>query len=438
MSSLFDPTLEKALKEDRQWLESTQLPIVTLSGTYREDVKEWHKGKGNETTPDIVFSRAHFSMALGLAVTAWGANMNHAKAWMVDPTNYVSSADWSNIQLTEAVGKTVARHSVLKGIKDLIDQHGRKKLPILQSITPPLLYLTEHVTRPILCLHPAVANLLAAQGKQVIHVLTDPYVRPENLDHADNPQVMFCVFDQITKDEFLEKSLLAGKTIDPNRIIVTGPTIDPRVLKAKSQKPVWRSGPLRLCITTGGLGTNKEEIETILAQLLPIMKTKPELFSLLIYAGTQPDIAQMVRNQVHHHKLRLGRPDQITSPIRLLYHPQLFNANELLITHAFPWAHGFITKPSGDMAYDAVASGSFLLTLSEWGDWEGMIRTIFEQKGVARKAQPDHFLGQLELLMSAQGRSQSWIERAMLTAHPTDPLFKNGAQAMINVTSSFK
>lgn len=438
MASLYDPALEKALREDRQWLESTALPIVTLSGTYREDVKEWHKQRGNETSRDVVLSRAHFSMALAVAVTAWAGEMNHKRAWMVDPTNYVSPNDWRSIQLTETVGKTMARHGWLKGVKDYLDKYGRQKMPILQSITPPLLFLTEHVTAPILCMHPAAANLLAAQGKKVVHVLTDPFVRAENLDQAENPNVTFCTFDQITKDEMLEKALYAGKNLDAERVIVTGPAIDPRVLKAKSQKRVWRSGPVRLCITTGGLGTNKEEIHELLRQLLPETKGSNPSVELLIYAGTQADIATMVKELAADAKVRISRPEMQTAAVRLLHHPQLVNANELLIKYAFPWAHGFVTKPSGDMTYDAVASGSFVLTLSEWGEWEGVIRSVFEQRQLARRANVDHFLGQLQLLTSSQGSSQSWIERAMLTAHPVDPLFAGGAKAMIETAQSLK
>ena len=120
----------------------------------------------------------------------------------------------------------------------------------------------------------------------------------------------------------------------------------------------------------------------------------------------------------------------------MLYHPQIYDANELLINIGLPWAHGVITKPSGDMAYDAVASGSFLLTLREWGVWEHNIEEVFEQQGIAREAHPDHFATQLAELMSAKGKAQSWVEQAMENAQNIDPLFINGAKNIIKVVEN--
>jgi len=115
--------------------------------------------------------------------------------------------------------------------------------------------------------------------------------------------------------------------------------------------------------------------------------------------------------------------------LTLLYHPQIVDSNELLIQHAFPWADGFITKPSGDMAYDAVAAGCFLLTLKEWGEWEYNIRETFEQLNIARKADIDHLALQLESLTSNhQGIDFSWVNSAMKHAQKIDPSFLNGAR----------
>ena len=87
------------------------------------------------------------------------------------------------------------------------------------------------------------------------------------------------------------------------------------------------------------------------------------------------------------------------------------------------------------MAYDAVASGSFLLTLAEWGPWEENIREIFEQKGIARKAVVHDIIAQLQVLMATHGKPHSWIEQAMLNANSIEKLYLNGAE---NILRAYK
>ncbi|NCN83184.1 MAG: hypothetical protein GW947_04440 [Candidatus Pacebacteria bacterium] len=450
MPNLFDRALIKSRQKDKALLEQTRLPIVTLSATFREDLKEMHGFKENEQIRDIVFSRAHYSMAVGIAVAAWGNKVDPYKAWVVDPTNYVSHDHWRSIVLTEVIGKTLARHPLLKFMKDLVDTFGRQKLPILESITPPLLYLCHEVKRPILSLHIATGNILAAQGKKVVQVITDPHVRADYLTNAALPNMQFCVFDERTKSEFLEKAKLRNITADPKRVIVTGPPVDPRIVACRDKKIAWRSGPLKICITTGGLGTNKPEIHSLLTQLLPELHTKNPRWQLMVYAGTQRDIKDLaldlaLQQQIGTKLVQIEDPETFMAgkqpheqldphSLTVLYHPQILDANELLLQYAFPWAHGFITKPSGDMAYDAAASGSFMLTLKEWGEWEHNIKEVFEQQGIAREAHIADIIKQLEFCMSAQGKSQSWIEQAMLNACSMDKLFLNGAKEIVKAT----
>jgi hypothetical protein len=465
MPSLFDPFLTQSLYHDKEFLEKTQVPMVTVSAASKEDAKRLHHLPNDEITRDLVFSRAHFSMALGVAIQAWttdgvapksavspavlrltsaskSANnkvANHPKpekAWLVDPANYVSRRQLLSLNFTEAVGKTIARHPILKTIKDLLDRFGRQKMPILGSITPPLLYLTQKITRPILSFHIAAGNILLDQGKTIVQVITDPHVRDEYVRHAANPRAIFCTFDEATKLEFLEIAALHGLNPNPERVVVTGPPVDPRIVAARHLKQPWRSGALKLCLTTGGLGTNRDELLQLLDQLLPELRKKPASLQLLVYTGTHSDIHRKVLDLAKKNRLSISDIDDKNAKLRVLYHPQLFDANELLIKYAFPWADGFITKPSGDMAYDAVASGSFLLTLQEWGEWELRIREIFEQKEVARRARCDSIVAQLQLLQDTQGKSQSWIERAMLNATRIDKLFLNGSKNILKSYNS--
>jgi hypothetical protein len=485
LTSILDPKLQRALKEDKKYLETTKLPIITVSATYKEDLKGLHHLKELDNLPDVVLSRAHYSMALGIAIEKWGEKIDPKKAWIVDPTNYVSHKDWKSIQITEFVGKTLARQPLLKALKDFIDKFGRQKLPILKSITPPLMYLAENIPndKTILSLHIASGNILAEAGKKILQVITDPHVREDYLVHAELPNMKFCVFDAKTKLEFLEKASIMGKNVNPDKIIVTGPPIDPRIIASRKNKLPWQAvengnnNPLKICLTTGGLGTNKAEIKKVMEKLLPELRRRNPRFQVMVYVSTHADIRDMVLNLAKEKRVAVkevtpkdpanfeigtqilqqsnSAPD--TQNLILLYHPQIVDANELLIKHAFPWADGFITKPSGDMAYDAVASGAFLLTLQEWGEWEHNIREIFEQLGIARKADVENIAPQLEFL--AEGNKlkndlketrkanfahsnneykldskieKSWVNQAMLNAKKIDKLFLEGSKEIVN------
>lgn len=431
MSDLFDTNITRTLAADKQYLEKTQVPIITLSASFREDLKRLHGLPNNNTDTDVVLSRAHYSMALGVAEEAWGGKMDPKKCWIVDPTNYVSKDDWMSVRMTEEIGKTIARHSFLKKAKDLIDRFGRSKVPILDSVTPALLYLSERIERPILSFHTAVGSILAGQGKRVFQMVTDPHIREEYLDFSELPTKHWFVFDEKTKIELLEKAALLDKEIDAQRVVVTGPPIDPRIVAARKKKQPWRSGPLRLCITTGGLGTNKAEILQLLNKLLPELHKSACPYELLVYTSTQRDIYNEVLSVAGKHQITVSPLAKTDARLRVIYHPQIVDANELLIEHAFPWAHGIITKPSGDMAYDAVAAGCFLLTLQEWGVWEVAIRERFEHLDISRRLLLEDVLDQLEVLQSAQGKSQSWIETAQRNALALPDSFTSGASSIL-------
>lgn len=458
--ALLDPSLRKTKKLDKEYLHKTEVPLITVSGTYREDLKGVYDLPEDDSRHDLVFSRAHFSMTIAAAVTAWKNKIDPKKAWIVDPTNYVVQQDWASVLMVEKIGKIVARYSFLKMLKDFIDKFARRKLPILASITPPLMDVTRGIRRPILSFHIAAGNILLEQDRPVVQVITDPHVREEYLANCEKPHAYYCVFDEATKEEFLQKAHKLDKKINEKRVIITGPPIDPRILKIGEKKPVWNGKrPLRLCLTTGGLGTNKPEIEAIVKQMVPQLKKAKPNYQLMIYAGTHRDIKDMVtsiaeNNDVSYREITAHDPaefaigsqlsldpekaPEISAPLTVIYHPQIIDANELLIHYGFPWADGFISKPSGDMAYDAVASGAFLLTLSEWGEWENNIRAKFRAHGVSKIAETNDIVKQLEKISHKSHETASWVIRAMKKTRvleEEDPFFRSGTK---NILKAFR
>lgn len=459
---MLDPRLRQTWRRDREALQKTTVPIVTVSGTYREDLKGLHDLPEEDLTRDLVFSRAHYSMAIGIAVQAWKDKIDPEKAWLVDPTNYVGGESWPSVMITEKIGKMIARHFALRALKNLVDKFGRQRIPLLMTITPPLLRLVRGVTAPLLSFHITTGNILLERGKTVVQMVTDPHVRGDYLANCDNPHSYYLVFDERTKIEFLEKAHKIDKKINSEQVIVTGPPIDPRVIKARENKHAWSEArPLRLCLTTGGLGTNKQEILEVVDQLMPALSARNPKVELMVYAGTHADIKNAVlsvarREGVAYKEItppdpaqfEIGKPlvikpfqeTEISTPLTIIYHPQIIDANELLIHYAFPWADGFVTKPSGDMAYDAVASGAFLLTLKEWGEWENNIFAKFKTHEVAKVADTKDIVSQIEKLTKMENGT-CWVTDAMHRAHAIeneDPLFLQGSKNILKIYRKIK
>ena len=420
-----DLSFKRTAHEERHLLETVQVPVVTVSATFKEELEEQFGERVPEDTQDVTFSRAHYSMANAVVVAA---TKKKKTFWMIDPTNYVSAKDWPKIMFTEHMGRLIARNAILKDLKDMIDTRIRNQLPLTAAIKKPLSYVTGRVTKPIISLHYEAGNILLENGHTVLQVVTDPHVRPQYLTHADNNKLTWAVFDDKTKAQLLELGYILGHKIKESRVHVTGCPVDPRIEvrdRNKSTK-AFKSRPLRLAVTTGGLGTNKDEIQTILTQIVPMIK-KGKL-QLIAYAGVHEDFRSMFVEYAKEHKIKVGENSDRKAALRILQGNDIIDANELILDHVFPWADGFLTKPSGDMAYEAVTAGCFLLTLKPWGEWEESIRQYFEELGVSVPARTNNIVKQLEALSTipVQG-NKPWIELALTRARKLQVPLSKGA-----------
>lgn len=425
--------LKKALLEESLLLKDAQVPIITVSASFRKELlKKYHSfARGHS---EVIYSRAHYSMAEAIRQQAIA---EHKTTHLMDPTNFVSSDDWKKVDFTEEVGHLMARHKPLKWLKDQIDTVARSKLPITDAITPPLIYLTDEVTQPIISLHYEAGNIVAQTGKTIIQMLTDPHVRPQYLDPlpdkdsiTQTSNLYFGVFDKGTKKELIHVAKDLGKVLDPKTITVTGPPVDPRISAShKITRSIKPNQPLKLVIATGGLGTNLDEIKQVLTQLAPLLQP-PEKLQLFLYAGNHRDFRNLYENFATKHNLRVGNLDDDLARIRILYEDSIIDANENLINYAFPWTHGFVTKPSGDMAYEAAASGCFLLFLEPWGEWEQNIQSIFTKNKVGHDLNVDKALPHLQYLLSHKSLHQS-----LQAARRLPSLFRQGPTNLLKLHS---
>lgn len=423
-----DPQLDlrETLHTDQETLSKTNIPIITTSASFKSDISKISGEKIKDKGPDIVFSRGHFSMSVALFRQAHEMGLS---SWLIDPVNYVTEKDWGKLRGIVFAGRIVARFPIVKKIKDIVDTLVRGKLPLAESIKAPLLYATSNTTQPIISVHYEIGNILAREGRRVLQVVTDPHVRPQYLQEACRKNISFAVFNKDTKEEFLVKAKEDNIGVDENRVVVTGSPVDPRIVRARKGKNLNWIGkrPLRLAITTGGLGQNRDEIRQLLDSTCPLIKTRQ--VQVVLYASTLPDFCQMYESILSKHNIAWNdRIEDKTASARIIFNPSIVDANRNLIDHVFPWADGFVTKPSGDMAYDAAAAGCFILSLEPWGGWEVNVQDIFAQLAILKQAEPEDFTGQLRELLAS-----GWIKQAINNALNLDKIYLTGAKNIIKL-----
>lgn len=416
--------LELALQQERTILISVKVPVITVSATYRKELADKYHALVH-TPADVVFSRAHYSMAE--AVKQAASNLGKS-THLSDPTNFVSFKDWKKVEFTETSGQLMARYKVLKWLKDRMDTYIRNKLPIMGAIKLPLSYITNDINCPIISMHYEVGNQLAGMGKSVVQVVTDPHVRPQYLDALPNDKIIYCVFDKKTKKDFLKKAKELKKEVNKNKVKVTGSPVDPRIAKiGLTRKQLVEGKALNLAVCTGGLGTNLNEIKEVLKQLSPLL-VPPEKIKLFLYAGTHRDFRNFFEDIAREENLRVGNLDDENADIRILYEDSIIDANKNLIKYMFPWAHGVITKPSGDMAYDAAAAGCFMLFLEPWGIWEENVQRRFIKRKIGFDLRVwDSYDNFMSLL------SRGSFNKALQNAHNLPKRYREGAFNIVRV-----
>lgn len=426
--------LKKALSWEQKQLEKVDVPIVTVSGTFKKELAK-HFATQPLLEGDVLYSRAHYSMAEAVRQQAI---LNQQSTYLVDPMNYVDEEGWKKVQFTQTVGRLMARYKPLRWLKDQIDTKARSKLPIRDAITKPLLYLTEFVQKPIISMHYEAGNILAEHRYNILQYITDPHVRPQYLDslpfkdtHLNTSpmgHVTYAVFDQHTKTSVFQTALELGKLIQENQVEIVGPPVDPRIIAAGLTKKSIKSGePINLAITTGGTGSNLAEIKTILHRLAPLLRP-PEKIRLFLYTAVHKDFRDFYEEFAHEHAIRIGNIDDETARIRILHEDSIIDANENLIKYMFPWAHGVITKPSGDMAYDAIAAGCFTLFLEPLGPWEENIQKIFTTQKIGFDFHVDTALSHFRSLLSG-----GHLHQALKNTSKIDLLMRSGVKNLLKL-----
>jgi hypothetical protein len=425
--------LKEALHHERHLFEKVDVPIVTVSATYRKELAKKYRSIVH-TPSDVIYSRAHYSMAE--AVRRQALSMGKT-THLSDPGNFVSFKYWKKLEFTQRLGRLIARHKLLKDIKERLSTLTRNKVPISEAIRQPLLYLTETMSCPVISMHYETGNILATAGKTVIQAVTDPHVHEQYLTalppkhmSVTNNYISFAVFNERTKSDLMKLSKSMNKDINEDDVVVTGPFVDPRISSTKPGKKLKEGQPINLAVTTGGLGTNLNEIKRVLHSFRPLL-TPPEKIRLFLYAGNHKDFRDFFENYAATNNIRIGNLDDEDARIRILYDDSIIDANENLIRYMFPWAHGVITKPSGDMAYDAAAAGCFILFLEPWGVWEKEVQSVFEKEGVGYDLNSttahDQFI---KLVINNK------LQKALDCAHNLPPIYREGCANLINFQST--
>lgn len=407
--------LRKALLAEKKKLEEVDVPVITVSASFRKEIVEKYEvnlgSKG-----EIIFSRGHYSEAMAVVEAAKRKGLS---SYLVDPMNFVSIKDWGKLEFTEDIGELTARYDLLAKLKRVAEQLLRGKLPVSEAVKPVVLELIENIKVPIVSGHYEVGNVIAQTDKKVVQMVTDPHVSDPYLKVSDEENVSWVVFDEGTKNQFVDKVKKKNKSVNEKMIKVTGPGINPKILDVgKKGKTLDDERPLRLGITTGGLGTNRGEIKKVLDNLVPFIE-EPEKIQLFLYSSTHRDFRDIFEKFANENNIRIGDLDNEEAKLRVLHEDSMVDGNRNLIDHMFPWVDGVITKPSGDMAYDVLGSGAFGLYLDPWGRWEETVKSRMFEFGVGKKLDIEK-AGEEIMKMRKEGELSKMMDKANKWAQNSD------------------
>lgn len=403
MSNLIDAQLAKRFRADQQSLADTQVPILIYSSVVRS-------GKV------IGQSRTQLALALTVAEQFWGARIQADKAWITDASASMSSAQWSQLYHQTPTKQSAVNSMWLSHLKSWLS--GVDAPPTNPAtINTLLLYLTKSIERPIVSFSSILSELLLNQGKQVIHVVSDATASKRLLHLGLHPNVMLIVFDQNIKHDLVEQAELTQQPIDARKIEVVQLPVIQRLLSKNQRKLAWRSGSLRLLVDASGNFSSASSDVQLVKQLVRGVAHLAVPIKLLLYCGTDTKTAQKLATVVQQARLTVAPLADTQAPIRLIADPSLTLAEQQLDQLGWRWAHGCLCSPTVDWLAAAVASSNFLLTKPARTDWEADLVRQLHTLGVSTQVHEEHVLEQLESLMRAGVRGQSWIERAMHTSH---------------------
>lgn len=421
MKDVSKQDLRKALLAEKKKLEKVDVPVITVSASFRKEIVERHEVKLH-SKGEIIFSRGHYSEAIAVVEAAKQKGLS---SYLVDPMNFVSIKDWGKLDFTEDIGELTARYKILANLKRVAEQLLRGKLPVSEAVKPVVLELIEDIKVPIVSGHYEVGNVIAQTDKKVVQMVTDPHVSDPYLKVSDEESVSWVVFDEETKKQFVDKVKKMDKSINQDMIRVTGPGVHPKILEfGKKGKKLDAERPLRLGITTGGLGTNRGEIKKVLDNLAPLVE-EPEKIQLFLYSSTHKDFRDIFEKFANENNIRIGDLDNEKAKLRVLHEDSMVDGNRNLVDYMFPWVDGVITKPSGDMAYDVLGSGAFGLYLDPWGRWEETVRSRMFDFGVGKNLDIKN-AGEQVMKMKKSGKLAEMMDKANKWAQNS-----NGAKKIV-------
>ncbi len=394
--------------------DTSKIPILTASevGNSRYDTR---------TSP---LSRAHATIAQSVAQV-----LNGATDVYVDVLQYVNNRDFLKFEKLARRAKRVASSPRLHDVYNRYSPLIRRIVNPDKKVQPVVDYFAKSIASrgdntPVITTHYSVGNALLeslkarGDGRSVVHYVTDPsHIHTQYLKHKDDPRTHYFVFDKATA------SALEDAGVDADKISVTGFSTHPDLSPAEARSVADRK--LRVGIFTGGVGTNRAEIETI------VQNFNPENQQLVVYCGTHTDIMESSLGLVSRNLRTKIVPAQNFQESDIGDEHIVFVVGTSL-EGAVPasykvlnWSDVVATKPSGDIAIEAVLSGHPVIPLSHWGVQEDVIDDMLHAYGATIDIPDLKNIGAILSTLQTSGLMQDQIDQ-LREELLTRPLFESG------------
>jgi len=377
---------EKDVKEVQDKLAKADIPVITIAGSVQIG--------GYLTMAHDSMMQAFLEAAENKKIEAYGVDVLDYLTTEKERKGILDMAKLPRIVVRTEMGSRLLHNPIVQKL--------RGGLGFEEVLKDKILKLVDKVSKDkvIVTYHYGTAKTLVEAGYKVLVAVTDPSVELTHngyfdfLNSENKDRVFYGTMDKETKDWFIKEIGIPKKNIKE-----VGCFVSPKIIKAGSKKIKNREKRWEECtqgeerfhisLFTGGLGTNFWEMRDAVLNLVPLLCD--EKITIDVFFNTNTDLDKHLKDVLK--KVCCKEKISIFSSID----KEELNNKSIEI---FKKTDLVLTKPSGDKAFEALASAAIPLFLFPLHPHEIMIREYVMNGGVGEIAKIEDLKKQIEKILS--------------------------------------
>ncbi len=378
-------TTEKDVKQAQEKLAKADIPVITIAGSPQIG--------GYLTMAHDSMMQAFLEAAEDKGIKAYGLDVLDFLTTEEERKGILDMAKLPRIVVRTEMGSRLLHNPIVQKL--------RGGLGFEEVLKDKILKLIDKVSKDkvIVTYHYGTAKTLVEAGYKVMIAVTDPSVELTHNGYFDfltsenKERVFYGTMDKATKEWFVKEINVFEKNIKEVGCFVSPQMIKAGKEKIKNRDVRWEkctkgNEKFHISLFTGGLGTNFWEMrDAVLNFLCMLCKDK---ITVDVFFNTNSDLDKHLNDVLK----KVGCDEDIN--IFSSKDKDKLNKKSIEI---FKKSDLVLTKPSGDKAFEAIASGAIPLFLFPLHPHEVVIREYVMNGGVGEIAKIEDLKEQVESIL---------------------------------------